>query len=48
MLFRSILKTNDQWFGITYQEDKQAVQEEFAQLIKNGVYPADLWEKDLE
>lgn len=43
-----ILKTNDQWFGITYQEDKQAVQEEFAQLIKNGVYPADLWEKDLE
>ena len=28
-----ILETHDRWFGITYQEDKEAVQKEFARLI---------------
>ena len=39
----AVLKTHDTWFGVTYQEDKEAVQEAFAGLIKEGVYPANLW-----
>lgn len=38
-----VLETQDRWFGVTYQEDKEAVQEAFAELIKEGVYPANLW-----
>lgn len=39
-----ILETSDQWFGITYQEDKESVQEAFRKLIETGVYPEKLWE----
>lgn len=38
-----VLETQDRWFGVTYQEDKEAVQKGFAGLIKEGVYPANLW-----
>ena len=38
-----VLKTSDKWFGVTYQEDKPAVQQAFAQLIAYGVYPSDLF-----
>ena len=38
-----VLETQDRWFGVTYQEDKEAVQKAFAELIKEGVYPANLW-----
>ena len=38
-----VLETQDRWFGVTYQEDKEAVQKAFADLIKEGVYPANLW-----
>ena len=38
-----VLKSPDKWYGVTYQEDKEAVQEAFAGLIKEGVYPANLW-----
>lgn len=38
-----VLETQDRWFGVTYQEDNEAVQEAFAGLIKEGVYPANLW-----
>ena len=38
-----VLKTSDKWFGVTYQEDKPAVQQAFAQLIADGVYPSDLF-----
>ena len=34
-----VLETQDRWFGVTYQEDKEAVQKAFA----GGVYPANLW-----
>ena len=40
-----VLETHDHWFGITYQEDKEAVQKEFARLIEEGVYPEKLWVK---
>ena len=35
----SVLKTEDTWFGVTYQEDKYAVREAFQELIRKGVYP---------
>ena len=38
-----VLETQDRWFGVTYQEDKEAVQKAFAGLINEGVYPANLW-----
>ena len=38
-----VLETQDRWFGVTYQEDTEAVQKAFAGLIKEGVYPANLW-----
>ena len=33
-----VLPTNDQWFGVTYHEDKANVAEAFAQLSRDGVY----------
>lgn len=38
----SVLKTEDTWFGVTYQEDKYAVREAFEELIRKGVYPEKL------
>ena len=38
-----VLETHDKWFGVTYAEDKEYVQNAFKQLIENGVYPEKLW-----
>lgn len=38
-----VLPTHDKWFGVTYKEDKQAVVDSFAELIRNGVYRKDLF-----
>lgn len=38
-----VLESRDTWFGVTYQEDKVSVTEAFADLVKKGVYPADLY-----
>lgn len=38
-----VLPTNDKWFGVTYQEDKQTVIDSFAALIDAGVYQHDLF-----
>ncbi len=38
-----ILKTTSEWFGVTYQEDRQKVVENFNALYKNGMYPISLW-----
>ena len=38
-----VLESKDTWFGVTYQEDKASVTEAFADLVKKGVYPADLY-----
>ena len=38
-----VLETQGRWFGVTYKEDKESVQKAFEGLIKDGVYPADLW-----
>jgi NDP-sugar pyrophosphorylase family protein len=38
-----ILKTNSEWFGVTYPEDKAAVQTQLSALIAKGVYPSSIW-----
>lgn len=40
-----VLKTNDTWYGMTYKEDVAAVKESFRQMLKDGVYQADLFGK---
>lgn len=39
-----VLKSKDQWFGVTYKEDREAVMNAVRKLIENGVYPASLYE----
>ena len=34
-----VLETTDKWFGVTYPEDKQAVQDSIKELIEKGIYP---------
>jgi hypothetical protein len=38
-----ILPTRDRWFGVTYQEDRPKVRAAVLDLVRRGVYPADLW-----
>ncbi|UTY38162.1 sugar phosphate nucleotidyltransferase [Allocoprobacillus halotolerans] len=33
------LKSNDEWFGVTYKEDKDFVKENIQALVKKGMYP---------
>lgn len=40
-----VLSTPDRWFGVTYQEDKPMVLEQFKTFQTNGTYPSKLWEK---
>ena len=40
----TLLESRDRWFGVTYKEDKQAVADSIAELIREGVYPEKLWE----
>ena len=39
-----VLDTPDKWFGVTYQEDKQAVVEAIRGLIRDGVYKEKLFD----
>lgn len=39
-----VLRTDSDWFGVTYREDKELVQAEIAKLIEAGEYPRSLWE----
>lgn len=38
-----VVPTDNQWFGVTYKEDKPLVQACIDELIKNGNYPEKLW-----
>ncbi len=38
-----ILPTHDQWFGVTYREDKVQAEQKLRKLIDRGVYPGKLW-----
>ncbi len=37
-----VLKSSEKWIGVTYHEDREMVQEAFAKLVENGVYPSPL------
>lgn len=39
----SVLVSDDQWYGMTYKEDKKDVSEALDNLKKAGVYPEMLW-----
>ena len=38
-----VIPTNDNWFGVTYKEDKAMAVETINKHIENGVYPIKLW-----
>lgn len=40
----NVLKTTSSWFGVTYPEDKAAVQTQLQALIDSGAYPPNIWE----
>jgi len=39
-----VLQTKDQWFGITYREDKEKVVKAIHEKVAKGEYPKALWE----
>ena len=39
----AVIPTNDNWFGVTYKEDKQMAIDALNKHIENGVYPKNLW-----
>ena len=38
-----VRQTDSDWFGVTYREDKPAVCQRVAALVREGVYPERLW-----
>jgi len=38
-----VLDTPSKWFGVTYAEDRPDVVNRLEELVKKGVYPANLW-----
>ena len=39
-----VLSTTSQWFGVTYQQDRDSVKAQLSKLIREGKYPTNLWE----
>jgi len=37
------LKTDSDWFGVTYREDRESAVKKLAELTRAGVYPESLW-----
>ncbi|MDO5338235.1 MAG: sugar phosphate nucleotidyltransferase [Eubacteriales bacterium] len=40
----TVLHTDSQWFGVTYQEDKETTRQALRDLCEAGEYPVPLWE----
>lgn len=38
-----VLRSRDKWYGVTYQQDKPVVEQAVRSMIKQGVYPENLW-----
>ncbi|MBO5372517.1 MAG: nucleotidyltransferase [Lachnospiraceae bacterium] len=38
-----LIETQDKWFGVTYQEDKQSVMDAIHNLVENGIYKSKLF-----
>lgn len=41
-----VLKSTDQWHGVTYKEDRPMVVKAIQNMKKTGKYPVSLWEKE--
>ena len=39
-----VIPTNDNWFGVTYKEDKPMAIAQINKYIKSGIYPKNLWD----
>lgn len=39
-----VLKSDDQWFGVTYKEDRESVMNAVRGLVESGIYPSSLYE----
>jgi UTP-glucose-1-phosphate uridylyltransferase len=39
-----VLPNSEEWFGVTYKEDKPVVIKKIRELVEKGVYPEKLWE----
>ncbi|MEI8004682.1 MAG: sugar phosphate nucleotidyltransferase [Bacteroidota bacterium] len=39
----NVLSCDEQWFGMTYQEDRAFVVESIRALVRKGIYPQKLW-----
>ena len=39
----NVIPTHDNWFGVTYKEDKQMAVDTLNKHISAGVYPENLW-----
>lgn len=38
-----VLSSEDQWFGVTYKEDREAVVNALQELVERGIYPSELY-----
>ena len=38
-----VITCNDRWYGVTYKADKEPVQQAFAEMTIDGIYPTPLW-----
>jgi hypothetical protein len=38
-----VLPTPDNWFGLTYPEDRERVQAAIRKMMSEGLYPKNLW-----
>lgn len=41
----NVLPTEEKWYGVTYREDMQTMQDAIAQMKRDGLYPELLWRK---
>lgn len=41
----TIIPTSEKWIGITYKEDLALAQEAFKEMLKDGVYPENIWSR---
>lgn len=39
----TVIPTQSEWFGVTYQADREPTVKKLHQLVKDGVYPENLW-----
>ena len=38
-----VLKTDAKWYGVTYKEDKELLVSAINEMVKQGLYPDNLW-----